>query len=61
MQRMKCKECYIFSRELKGRVQVEDLYKLDMLVLQEAIVSFGKCAYFQHEEAEGGRMRWVLF
>lgn len=60
-KRMKCKECYIFSRELKGRVQVEDLYKLDMLVLQEAIVSFGKCAYFQHEEAEGGRMRWVLF
>ena len=42
-------------------MQVEDLYKLDMLVLQEAIVSFGKCAYFQHEEAEGGRMRWVLF
>ena len=60
-KRMKCKECYIFSRELKGRVQVEDLYKLDMLVLQEAIVSFGECAYFQHEEAEGGRMRWVLF
>lgn len=60
-KRTKCKECYIFSRELKGRVQVEDLYKLDMLVLQEEIVSFGKCAYFQHEEAEGGRMRWVLF
>lgn len=60
-KRTRCKACYIFSRELKGRVQVEDLYKLDVLILQEAIVSFGECAYFQHEEAEGGRMRGVLF
>ena len=60
-KRTKCKACYIFSRELKGRVQMEDLYKLDVLVLQETIVSFGECAYFQHEEAEGGRMRGVLF
>ena len=57
-----CKEVYIFSREIKGLISLKDLYKLDILELQEAIVYFkNDYAYFQHEENGYKRERYVLF
>ena len=57
-----CKEVYIFSREIKGLISLKDLYKLDILELQEAIVYFkNDYAYFQHEENGYKRECYVLF